>query len=461
MSLSRRSFLQTSALVTAGFIGLREFVNTPLEAAARRPGRVGFGPLVEDPSGLFDLPSGFSYTRFSSTGEPMSDGLIVPGAHDGMAAFAGPSGRVLLVRNHELESEWIERGPFGPDNALLSRLDPAMIYDAGKGVRPNLGGTVTLVYNPATRELENHFLSLAGTVRNCAGGPTPWGTWVTCEEVNDEAEPNAEKPHGYNFEVQPTATPALSAPIPLKAMGRFRHEAIAVDPASGAVYETEDTGDGLFYRFLPTTPGKLAAGGRLQVLSVLGDRTADTRNWPGTPGFPVGKAVSVRWIDVDDVESPKGDLRARGRALGAALFARGEGAWYGNDAIYFACTNGGPALLGQVFRYTPSRFEGTARENEAPGKLELFIESADKAILSNCDNLCIAPWGDVIICEDTKGICRLIGVTPGGATYVLASNPESGRELAGACFSPDGSVLFVNIQNPGYTLAIHGPWPRA
>ena len=321
---------------------------------------------------------------------------------------------------------------------------------------PNLGGTTTLVFNTRTQKLENHFLSLAGTVRNCAGGPTPWGTWVTCEEVNESPEPDAEQPHGFNFEVPPTANVALAAPQPLKAMGRFRHEAIAVDPGSGVVYQTEDTGDGLLYRFIPYEKGRLAAGGRLQALAIRDWKTADTRNWAESL-FPVGRPAAVDWIDLEDVESPDGDLRRRGAASGAAVFARGEGAWHGNNSVYFAMTNGGAAKLGQIFRYRPSPYEGSNRENEEPGTLELFSEPNDSALVKNCDNLTVAPWGDLVLCEDTSGTCRLIGVTPRGEYYVIAAGVGNG-ELAGACFSPDGSTLFVNVQNPGYTVAITGPW---
>ncbi len=457
--LSRRSFLQSAALYTAGFAGLRALANQPLAAYLADGSATGFGPLSPDAAGLLELPAGFRYTQFSRTGEDMDDGLLVPGMHDGMAAFAGPDGRTLLVRNHELESAWVNGSPFGHDAARLDRIDRRKLYDAGRGIAPNLGGTTTLVFNTQTQKLECHFLSLAGTVRNCAGGPTPWGTWITCEEVNAEPEPLAEKLHGYNFEVVPSATPGLVDPVPLKAMGRFRHEAVAVDPASGAVYQTEDLGDGLLYRFLPKEPGRLAAGGRLQALVFTDRKTTDTRNWNDSPAaFPVGQPLPVAWLDLDEIDSPKNDLRTRGAAAGAAVFARGEGAWWGNDSAYFAMTNGGRALLGQVFRYRPSPFEGTPRESEHPATLELFCEPNDKALLSNCDNVTVAPWGDLILCEDTKSVCRLIGVTPAGRYYVIAANTEPGRELAGACFSPDGTTLFVNVQNPGYTLAITGPW---
>jgi secreted PhoX family phosphatase len=456
---SRRDFLKASSLYTAGFMGLKALVANPLLAAAQGAANVGYGPLVADPVGMFNLPAGFRYSLFSKTGTAMADGLIVPGKHDGMAAFVGPDGRTLLVRNHELESAWTEFSPFGRDRSLLAKIDRSKIYDFGRGFAPNLGGTTTVVFDTRTQTMEREFLSLGGTVRNCAGGPTPWGTWITCEEINELPEPDAEQPHGYNFEVQPTATPGLVDPVPLKAMGRFRHEAVAIDPASGIVYETEDLGDGLLYRFIPSQPGRLAAGGRLQALVVRGRAKADTRNWSGS-AFPLGEALPVEWVDVDEVDSPASDLRKRGAAVGAAVFARGEGAWWGNDAAYFAMTNGGHKRLGQIFRYRPSPFEGTPNEAGRPGTLELFAEPNDNALLSNCDTLTVAPWGDLIICEDTGGVCRLVGVTPQGQYYVFGANVEADRELAGACFSPDGSTLFVNVQTPGYTLAITGPWNR-
>lgn len=459
---SRRDFLRIAGLYTTGFLGLRAFVNQPLAAVLAANPPVGFGPLGDDPANLIRLPKDFRYVAFSATGEEMDDGLLVPGMHDGMAAFAGPDGRTLLVRNHEMESDWSDRGsPFGARGERLDRVDQSRIYDRGRGIQPSLGGTTTLVFNPRTQQLERHFLSLAGTERNCAGGPTPWGTWITCEEVNEEPEAHAEQLHGYNFEVTPSVRPGLVQPVPLKAMGRFRHEAVAVDPRSGCVYQTEDLGDGLLYRFVPDEPGRLARGGRLQALRLRGERGADTRNWPGTPAFPIGDPQAVEWIDLEDVDSPLLDLRYRGAARGAAVFARGEGAWWGRDSAYFAMTNGGRMTTGQIFRYRPSPYEGTAREADAPATLELFVEPNDRELVSNCDNLTVAPWGDLVVCEDTTGHCRVVGITPRGEFYVLAALTMEERELAGACFSPDGSTLFVNVQRPGVTLAITGPWPKA
>lgn len=457
---SRRHFLKTAGLYSAGFVGLRTLVNQPLFAALSEHPSFGYGPLMEeDAAAMLRLPRGFRCVAFSRAGEEMDDGLLVPGKHDGMAAFAGPDGRTLLVRNHELDHRFPELSPFGADGARLDRIDRRKLYDGGKGVSPILGGTSTLVFETRSQKLERHFLSLAGTVLNCAGGPTPWGTWVTCEEIREEPEPNAEQLHGYTFEVTPSTEIGLVDPVPLKAMGRFRHEAVAVDPASGAVYETEDLGDGLIYRFLPDRPGELAAGGRLQALALAGRDAADTRNWQES-ALAVGQPLPVRWIDLDEIDSPNSDLRFRGAAKGAAVFARGEGAWWGNDSVYFAMTNGGRKKTGQIFRYRPSPHEGSTQEKDQPGLLELFAEPNDSELLSNCDNLTVAPWGDLVICEDTSNFCRVLGVTPQGEFYVIASSLVPGREFAGACFSPDGSTLFVNVQSPGYTVAITGPWAQ-
>jgi secreted PhoX family phosphatase len=476
MNTSRRHFLKTSAAVGAAFLGLKHL------AGCSSPATMLTEPLpefVRDPDNLFHLPKGCRYHIFSRTGEKMDDGFLVPGQHDGMAAFPGADGRTILVRNHEQLPGDVRMSPFGMKQQLLKKISREMMFDHGKGKAPGLGGTTTLVYDTKGQMLEKHFLSLAGTWRNCAGGPTPWGSWVTCEETVQKAKDDWEKDHGWCFEVPASAT-GLVAPVPLKAMGRFNHEAIAVDPKSGAVYLTEDRGDrremleeeklpgvkyfppkpedlgaGLFYRFLPEVPGELARGGKLQALKIKDQPGCFAGNWEG--GIKVGDTFDVEWMDLQDVESPKDDLRHRGRAAGAAAFQRGEGLWYGNNAIYFACTDGGPAKKGQIWKYHPSPEEGKSGEAAKPGRLQLFIEPNDRSIMEMCDNLTVTPWGDLIVCEDGPMGNFLLGVTTEGRVYKIGQIGFSRTELAGCCVSPDGSTLFVNIQRPGMTVAITGP----
>lgn len=457
-SISRRHFIKTGMAYTIGFAGLSTFLGGLAACTPQARRQTGFGPLIADRNGIFDLPDRFSYKIISRSGQTMSDGFRVPGVPDGMATFPGEDGRTLIVRNHEVGiNADPAMGPFGQQLEYLDKVDPALVYDMSVNGKPIGGGTSTIVFNTTTQEVEKEFLSLAGTARNCAGGPTPWNSWITCEETTVKAGETAAVDHGYNFDVPAESSGILHQPVPLVEMGRFNHEAVAVDPSSGIVYQTEDEHDGLIYRFIPNTPGKLVDGGRLQILVVKGHPSLDTRNWEEQT-VPVGTEYEVEWIDIDDVTNPNDDMRHRGFDRGAARFARGEGMWYGNDCVYFACTNGGSNKTGQIWSYVPSPHEGTAQEAGTPGRLKLFLEPNDSALLQNADNLTVAPWGDIIICEDAAGDASLVGVTPEGEIYEFARNVGTKSELAGACFSPDGSTLFVNMQTDGLTLAITGPW---
>lgn len=450
-------------MTTAGFMGFHRYLGSEGVAQDYQSETDKYGQLVVDPKRLLDLPEGFSYKVLSVTGDTMSDGLRTPGAPDGMAAFAGRSGKVILVRNHELSDNQTFEGPFGILNEKFEGLDPAKVYDPGNGKRPQLGGTSNVVYNPETQCVERHFLSLAGTERNCAGGPTPWGSWITCEETVSKAGDHREVDHGYNFEVPASETPALVKPMPLKDMGRFNHEAVAVDPVSGVVYQTEDRDDGLITRFLPNEAENLSAGGKLQALVVKDQPGCDTRNWPdtGATRYPLEQALEVEWMDLEEVHNPEDKLRINAHEAGAAIFARGEGMWYGNNRIYFACTSGGVAKSGQLFVYHPSPHEGSSKESEAPAKLMLYLEPNNTRLLEYGDNLTVAPWGDVVLCEDGANDQYLRGITPTGKIYTLARSSYVGNsELCGVCFAPNHPTLFVNIQRPGITLAITGPWTQ-
>jgi secreted PhoX family phosphatase len=457
--LNRRRFLQS--IVAAA--------TTPAVGCTIRSNRPATTALQPDPNQIIELPDGFTYTVVSSRGEPMSDGLMVPGAHDGMAAFAGENGRVILVRNHEISATDLADSPFGDSYAALPDSTKRRLYDRGADTSPSLGGTTTTVFNPATSTTERQFLSLGGTEWNCAGGKTPWGSWLTCEETfagsgttvsDDGSTVSRDKNHGYIFEVPAYATELVAA-VPLKAMGRFEHEAAAVHEPTGIVYLTEDQWHSLFYRFIPNVPGKLQEGGRLQALAEVGEDSQPTHNWD-REDMRVDRPVATRWIDLEDVDGSENDLRLRGAAAGATTFARGEGVTVAGDRFAFACTIGGSARLGQIFTYKPSPLEGTAREQESPGELTLIAESDKNSLLKNCDNLTMAPWGDLIVCEDVvegSTHCSLVGIRPDGSQYLVAHNAYSESEVAGVCFSPDGKTMFLNIQYPGMTIAITGPWP--
>lgn len=453
---SRRDFLLFAGAASAGFLGLNRCF--ALAQGDHAPIAPGFGPLVRDPARLLDLPEGFSYRIISRLGDEMHDGLIVPGLPDGMAAFEGEGGLTILVRNHELDLRDQKISPFGPRAERLARIPRHRLYDPGREGRPAPAGTTTLVYDTREHRLVREFLSSAGHARNCAGGITPWGSWLTCEEtVTRAGEDGAARDHGYVFEVPATAEIRIADPVPLRALGRFNHEAVCIDPRTGIVYQTEDRGDGLLYRLIPKAPGRLHEGGVLQALAVRDRPGLDTRNWEGAP-ISLDQTLEVEWIDLENIESPEDDLRLRGFRAGAARFARGEGIHWGDGSAYIVCTNGGRAKRGQVWRYTPSPAEGAASEQDAPGRLALFVEPNNRDLLDMPDNIAVAPWGDLILCEDGSDDQFLVAVTPEGRLSKLARNARSGGEFAGACFSPDASTMFVNMQHEGLTLAITGPW---
>ncbi|MCC6771192.1 MAG: DUF839 domain-containing protein [Gemmatimonadaceae bacterium] len=458
MSTDRRSFLrQSSALLLAPSL-------TGLVACSKEPGRTasperapvrhagigegGYGALVEAGPELA-LPQGFTYTVVSRSGQAMSDGILTPGAFDGMAAFALANGNVRLIRNHE-----------NRDLPFTARLKgaPETAYDTRAGAC--VSSLELQLADDGTPRLVRDFISLNGTSINCAGGPTPWGSWLTCEETTHGKQMGWEQEHGYIFEIPATAERAVQA-VPLKAMGRFVHEAVAVDPETGIVYETEDRQICGFYRFLPNERGVLQAGGTLQMLAITGRENYDTAD-----GQVVGEALPVHWVEIANPDpgalwGEDNNVYAQGFTLGGARFSRLEGCWYGDRSIYFHATNGGDARLGQVWRYRPG---STASDG---GTLTLVFESPSADVLNAPDNIAVSPRGGIVICEDnTTPFVR--GLTRDGAIFDVAKNIANPTEFAGACFSPDGRILFVNIMgstvdagpDEGMTLAIRGPWEK-
>lgn len=446
--MNRRGFLGRTARfgggALAGFSALQTLADlASLSSRAQHtagPGEGGYGPLVAAGDELA-LPRGFEYVRFGAMGARMDDGLPTPPAHDGMGAFPLPNGNIRLIRNHELLGRMPGTPPFPRP------------YDDLAG-----GGTTSLEVDPGTRELLRSFSSLSGTVRNCAGGVTPWGSWLSCEEATAGHRQGLSRPHGYVFEVQAAAETPVT-PVPLRAMGRFVHEAVAVDPGTGVVYETEDQTRGGFYRFLPIAPGSadraadLARGGRLQMLAIDGHRRYDCSR-----GQTVGAPLPVRWIDIPDPDPTDAEMRQdavfiQGWERGGARFSRVEGCGFGDGSVYFTSTDGGDARLGQLWEYRPADDDG--------GTLTLTFESPDRAVLQYPDNVCVSPRGGVVLCEDGMAPNHIRGLTPEGRIFDFVRNIKGAgqAEFAGATFSPDGQTLFVNLQHePGVTFAIWGPW---
>jgi hypothetical protein len=453
--LKRRSFLKGAAGAGAGVAVAGPFGALATRTAAAAPGGaadgVGYGPLVpvkDQATGLelLMLPKGFEYISYGWTNDPMRDGRPTPGSHDGMAAFR--TGDVVsLVRNHErgLSSS-------GSIAAASSTYDPA----AG-------GGTTNLRFDPDAGQWLDSYASLGGTIRNCAGGPTPEQTWISCEEnlTIPGADNTATKLHGYNFEVP---ADGMASGVPLKAMGRFNHEATATDPVTGYVYETEDTGDSVLYRFRPTDRSDLTAGGVLEAMVLAG--TTDTRQWV------TGQSDTASWVVVDDPDPQTNgypeSTRGQAAAKGAALITRGEGAWHGNGVVYVVASNGGPLRLGQVFSYDP-----------VTSRFTCVYSSTSAELLAAPDNVCVSPRGGIVLCEDGSGLEYLHGLTPDGQIFRFAQNDVrlpadvmaargytgtgdyTGSEWAGATFEPkNGSWLFANLQSPGITFAITGPWRK-
>ncbi|MDJ0735809.1 MAG: DUF839 domain-containing protein [Nostocaceae cyanobacterium] len=441
----------------------------------------GKGDLRNVP--LLRLPQGFQYTAISIRGDLMSDGVLVPGDHDGMAAFWSKRGFVALVRNHELSIDEKEAGStvgcLAPNG---KQYDPFTGNNNPSGFGG--GGTSTVIVDRYGRKIRD-YVSLGGTIRNCAGGPTPWGSWISCEEnvSTPKSDPRTTKKHGYNFEVPSELDEAVD-PIPLIAMGRMNHEAVSVD-RRGIVYQTEDRGDSAYYKFVPKVRGRarrfgdLQEGGDLYAMVIEKNQKSDCNKDPLPTGiFPIetpetecvdtrglgrgaqgsmlpflGQPLKVRWVKLEDVDPEEDTLRFEAQAKGAAVFWRGEGAWYYRGKHYWVCSGAGDAAEGQVWCYDPRHETVT-----------MIVESTDENLLDGPDNMTVGRDGTIYLCEDGSGGNEgdpnysqyIVGVDEEGGLFQFAHNiiPDDTSEFAGACFSPDGKYMYVNSQGIGITYCI-------
>ncbi len=467
--MDRRAFLNNITAVSGGLAlacsGLaRRAEAFSMTGDLKNLKSAGFGELIPTAAKntgetYLSLPNGFEYNVIGKVRSVMSDGRPTPPAHDGMWTFKVKN-ELRIVRNHEVAGGSIPR-----ENAGIGI---ANHYDETSG-----GGTTTLVINPKTRQMVRDFVSLSGTLINCSGGPTPWGSWISCEETTLGPTVRTSttgiktggflRPHGYCFEVAASANSAVS-PVPLTAMGRFVHETVAIDKKSGFIYLTEDYSPGGFYRFIPNRNKRLAEGGTLQMLSIQGKPGFDTRR-----GQKQGTSFAASWVTIDNPDPPEADIDPiavfkQGKAKGGATFARLEGSCSDDKgSIYFVSTSGGDNGGGQVWHYLPQKKD--------EGRLTLLFESPSREILDMPDNICLRPKSkQLFICEDSDYVgeggtpdnfVRIL--TPGGqiadfAKNISASFPKS--EFAGSTFTKDGKTFFVNLQGAGATLAIWGDWDR-
>ncbi|WP_137119694.1 PhoX family protein [Segeticoccus rhizosphaerae] len=480
MTVERRTFLKAAAggaLLAGPFSGLVAGQALAAPRSAQRALRPI--PDLRDGKVRLHLPAGFSYRSFHDTEQPvvLDDGTVLPGRHDGMGAFRGPGGNVVLIRNHEVNGPGPAFGPTTPYDPMAQ------------------GGTTTIEVSH-TGEVVTARTSLSGTMMNCSGGIMPWGSWVTCEETVNGPDVGADftgtpntaltQPHGYLFEVP---ADGVSAAEPLTRAGRFAHEAVSFDPREGVLYLTEDNFGfpSGFYRYRPRRnpmqTGRLDNDGQLQMLAVKGEPNANL-----AASQRKRATYQAHWVDIDDpsptfpytpgAPAPTANDDAicyvgnQGRARGAALFSRLEGQVHEDGVIYFCSTQGGGAEESgpsdTVGGYGNGHGQVWAYDTRSE-RLQLLFESPGADVLDFPDNITSSRRGTLVVCEDNDDDNYLRGLSRGGQLSDIALNrvaSANGREryddeFAGSTFSPDGRTLFVNIQaSAGMTFAIWGPWHR-
>ncbi|MFI1399724.1 alkaline phosphatase PhoX [Streptomyces sp. NPDC020681] len=486
MSLTRREFSRKSAITGAGVAitgAVGSLATAPGALAAEDTADIagsghdndgqeygdhghgfGYGPLIPDPKGILALPKGFSYKVITHAGVTKLDsGEFTPGKHDGTATFEGPRGVTLLVTNHELRG--VRAGIAYP-----VPLAEGLVYD------PAAPGGCSVVEVRRGGEVAQ-WVGISGTAQNCAGGRTPWGTWLTCEETEDLAGKNGQtKDHGYVFEVDPYDRRANRDPKPIKALGRYAHEAVVIDPKRGHAYLSEDADspNGLLYRWVPPHGFKHGRG-QLRTLADDAGVLQATRCYDSGGRFvddlsratKIGTVYGVDWIDVPDRDARTTSVRKQFADKDITRARKLEGMWWGDGGVYvvssYARDESPVQHDGSVWFYDPKRRTLTLKVlfgvNPDPSKDGAF---------DGPDNITVSPYGGLILAEDGEGIQHLIGATERGRTYPIARNelnlgteedPDY-SEFAGVVFSPDGKTLYASIQTPGIMLAITGPWKR-
>lgn len=393
--MNRRDFLRTSA-VTAGGIAVSgglwriALAATPAVVAAGP-----YGPLQPADANGIRLPRGFTSRKIAQAGQPVAGtGYTYPVFPDGQATYATEDGGFILATNSEApEAQGTKEG-----GASAIRFD-------------------------ADGEIVDAYRILAGTTNNCAGGKTPWGTWMSCEETDTglvhECDPFGKKP-------------SVAHP----AMGVFNHEAICVDPHFEQIYLSEDSGSGGFYRFTPERYPDCSKG-LLEIATVAKDD-------------------SVRWTKVPDPSA--GEKRTADQVAGATRFKRGEGIWFDSGIVYLATTGDD-----RIWAY-----------NTGLETIEVLYDGKGLTDppFKNVDNICMTSSGDLFVCEDPGEIgmgiitpyreaARFLEIT-GPGQVVPAGLPEDvDNEITGVIFDPTGTRMFFSAQRSfltGVVYEVTGPF---
>lgn len=420
MSLNRRRFIASGSCALS-FASTLPSALGAVDQTHKQPA------LIPDKNRLLDLPEGFRYSIIDRMGQLMDDGYVSPGLPDGMACFDIGDNKLALMRNHELQ----------PSQKRFSAVFPSKKMPEESYDKNSYGSVSRIVFDKTSLQVLRKNLVLLGTDINCSGGPSPWG-WLSCEETT---VPN----HGYVFLCDPKAD-TIQKPERKDCYGRFRHEAVCIDPDTSIAYLTEDMTDASFYRMVPKDKKKPFEG-VFQALSIK-----DQPKMTTTHAMKPGISVEVNWVDIED-PTPKDDsVRYQAQKKGAAIFARCEGIWRHDKSVYFCATIGGPKERGQIFK-----LDIGPRGND---RLTLVAQADHSNDLDMPDNITVSSWGDAYLAEDGEGANFIRVMKPDGKILDFAKNVGAASEFCGVCFTPDENTLFVNLQNIHATLMIQGPFQK-